>query len=78
MIIRELNHIRNIYLFCGSEALAPDTTKLAPQICLAQVAQIFLSSGVVAAGVLAVVFSTAWGSLQCQVPRTKEIKSTNL
>jgi hypothetical protein len=31
------------------------------------VAQIFLSSGVVAAGIAAVVFSTAWGSLQCQV-----------
>ncbi len=32
------------------------------------VAQVFLSSGVVAAGVAAVIFSTAWGSLQCQVP----------
>ena len=31
------------------------------------VVQIFLSSGVVAAGIAAVVFSTAWGSLQCQV-----------
>ena len=31
------------------------------------VAQILLSSGVVAAGIAAVVFSTAWGSLQCQV-----------
>lgn len=31
------------------------------------VAQIFLSSGVVAAGITAVVFSTAWGSFQCQV-----------
>lgn len=31
------------------------------------VAQILLSTGVVVAGLLAVVFSTAWGSLQCQV-----------
>lgn len=32
------------------------------------VAQVFLSSGVVVAGIAAVIFSTAWGSLQCQVP----------
>ena len=37
------------------------------------VAQIFLSSGVVAAGIAAVVFSTAWGSLQCQVWHTHQM-----
>ena len=36
------------------------------------VGQIVLSFGVVAAGIAAVVFSTAWGSLQCQARKLRD------